>query len=305
MNTPVNMSYQQQKRVFLPVSAWNRKPRVGIIGDNNFVQNLSKCFVDCELFVVDETNGLNIDNLLDFNPDISFISYSVKIHSSGRQEANATEDSFLKLMRRSKSAIVVCSTVTPDIMERMCNTIDDPEDINRFLHWPYFNKEEDSLSEFKTLKYFVLGGKVECTTEFRSFMHMKTDINLPTAIVVNPIESAYIKCAYNAFLGVKLSFMQELFRSLSLDTQGKVTPNLVLKHLSYHPDIGVNHTRVPYDAIPGFSGPLQDVMTVYTGFTPHSTVIETSLEANNNFIKNSEKDEEEEIKDIEAKDEAN
>src|SRR6056297_1636322 len=127
----------ENKRVFLPISTWSRTPKVGVFGHNALGKAIEQSLSpNVDVFVADEELGVTIDNMMDFGPDVVFICEDVKLHESNRQNASVTEDAFLKLMRRTKSAVVVCSSLTPDIAERICNTVEDPEEIARFIYWP-------------------------------------------------------------------------------------------------------------------------------------------------------------------------
>jgi UDP-glucose 6-dehydrogenase len=273
----------ENKRVFLPISTWSRVPKVGVFGHNALGKAIEKSLVGTNTFIADPSFGVGIDNMMDFGPDIVFICEDVKLHDSKRQNASLTEDAFLKLMRRTKSAVVLCSSMTPDILERICNTIDDPEEIGRFLYWPHLGGETNVVDEFKNPNFLVIGGRHDCVNEFRHFMNVYTDCILPTPITCNPLEAAYVKCALSNFAALRVSFFNEIYESLKNDVHGKVTPNTVLKTIASSPIVGRSFSRVPYNGKRGFDGQTEKLAEAYRNYTVHSTMVSTSLDENEKY----------------------
>lgn len=273
----------EQKRIFLPISTWTKKtPKIGIVGHGALGKAIQSCFTDgqTETFICDEKFNLTIDDLLDFSPDITFICYDVELHESGRMDATKTEDAFLKLTRRCKTAIVICSTVTPDIMSRICATIDDPEDIQRFVYWPNMLTHNSIETDIKFPSYCVFGGKYECVNEFKTFMNMNSDMILPSLVILNPIEASYVKCAIDGLEIVKRTFIDELYDSIVNDQEGKVSANNVLKTLSCAPIKRTTTSIFDIESKRGLSDMLKTSLTAYANFTSHSKLLQTAKEVN-------------------------
>lgn len=280
----------EKKRVFLPISTWSRTPRVGIYGNTSMGKALENSLLNVETFIADDSIGVSIDNLMDFGPDLVFISEDVKLHETGRMDATKTEDAFLKLLRRTKAAVVVCSTVTPDIAERMCASIDDPEEISRFLFWPQTISNTQIENLIRDISFSVVGGRNECVNEFRHFTNVYTDIMLPNCIVVNPIEAMYIKCAVSNYHAMKVSFFNELYESLLHDNNEKCSAQVVMKGVGTHFDVGRSYSRVPYKGVRGFSGTLEDEVVAWSNFTSNSALMQRVLEVNST-LQQTEEDE--------------
>ena len=284
---------EQQKRVFLPISTRSRTPRIGIMGYTQVGRALESSFDrdQCDLFIVDDEYGLSVDNLMDFGPDLVFICYDIEVHeSSGRQDASLVEDSFLKILRRTKAAIAVCSAVTPDIMERMCNTIDDPEDIARFIHWPAYAKPESFESDFKQPPYAVFGGSQESVNDLKHFINFYSDILLPQGILCNPIEAAYIKCVTNGFIAMKNAYVNELYDAVGKEFPGKITKHLIMKAFMSDPRIGTTGGRVNYPR--GTFGETKKLLDTFLGFTSSFKLLDATKEVNDALLTPKEEEEE-------------
>lgn len=296
----------ERKRVFLPLSAWQRKMRVGITGFTELGQAIEESLHDVKKFICADSLGVDIDNLLDFGPDLVFVCHDPVLHaSSSRQDATRVEDDFLKLIRRSKAAVVVCTPLTPDVVERMCNTIDDPEDIVRFMYWPNILNQGNVDFEFKNMNFTVIGSRQESVNEFRHFLNLKTDMICPQPVIVNPIEAAYVACAINNFKALKTSFFSELRESVKQDCAEKCDVMTVIKATMSYPIIGRAHAREGVTSSRlGIPESTLEMLTAYTNFTANSNlmkaVADVDFETNHTEI-NAEEDDEFDNEQIEEK----
>jgi len=270
-----------QKRVFLPLSTRNRTPRIAIMGYTPLGEAIESCFDkdQVEIFIADEKFNVDVDNVMDFAPDLVFVCYNIEIHEgSGRMDASKVEDAFLKILRRTKAAIAVCSDVTPEIMERMCNTIDDPEDILRFIHWPSFAREEAVAVDMKQPSYAVFGGHQDSVADLKHFLNFYSDMILPAGIVCNPIEASYIKCAVNGFLSLKNAYVNQLYDAMDTELEGKVTRHIIMKSFMSEPRIGATAARVNFPR--GFKGEQKKLLETFLGYTSNFSLLETAKEIN-------------------------
>lgn len=294
----------EKKRVFLPLSTWNRKPKVAISGYTDVGRTLHQCMTECDSFVNDNTFGVTIDNMLDFNPDLVFICHDPVIHEeSGRQDASQVEDDFLKVMRRSKAAVVLTTPVTPDIMERMCNTIEDPEDVIRFMYWPNLLVRDVDMS-LRNLAFSVLGARQDAVNEFRHFLNLKTDIIFPAPIILNPVECAYVACSIHNYAAVKNILFNELISSIENDVNGKAAFMSTVKTLMSNPTIGRAYARdgVIGGEHSGLSETTKNMVTAYSNFTPYSDLFQAALNVDNE-LKNNVKEKDDEFVDHEQTEE--
>jgi UDP-glucose 6-dehydrogenase len=290
----------EQKRLFLPLSTRNRTPRIAIVGYSALGQAIEACFdkTQCNVFIADEKFDVNIDNVMDFAPDLVFVCYEIESHESGRMDATKVEDAFLKILRRTKSAIAVCSDLTPDIVERMCNTIDDPEDIGRFIYWPSFAKPESIGIDTKQPNFLIMGGVQGSINDFKHFLNFYSDMIIPTGIISNPIEACYVKCAVNGFLSLKSAYVNQMYDALDAEFPDKVTKHLIMKSFMSEPRIGASSGRVlDYNGNRGFCGEQKKLLDCFLGFSSNYSLLETATSINDDVYKQEEDTEIEDIKD--------
>src|SRR6056300_909755 len=100
------------------------KPLVGVVGHGFVGKAVERSFLpEVERFLVDPNYGTDIDQLIEQEPAITFVCTPTPVGGGGRIDAAVTVDAILKLIRRSKSAVVLKSTVTPDVIDKICRAI--------------------------------------------------------------------------------------------------------------------------------------------------------------------------------------
>lgn len=289
----------EQRRVFLPLATRQRQPRVAIMGYTDLGKAIEACFDknQCNIFIADDGLNVTIDNVMDFAPDLVFVCYDIEIHDSGRMDASKVEDAYLKILRRTKSAIAVCSDLTPEIVERMCNTIDDPEDINRFIYWPCFTRPEAFATEFKSPNYMVMGGVQESVNDLKHFFNFYSDLILPNGIVCNPIEASYIKCAVNGFLSLKNAYVNQMYDAIDKEFPDKIVKHVIMKSFMSEPRVNIANARfLDQTGTRGFDGPQRQLLDCFLGFSSNYSLLEESKVVNDGVR---DPETENEIQDIE------
>lgn len=292
---------EQQKRVFLPLSTRARTPRVAILGYTELGRALEACFNKDEinLFIADDSFNVGVDEVMDFNPDLCLLCYDFEIHSSGRMEASLIEDAYLKILRRTKSAIALCSDVTPEIMERMCNTIDDPEDVNRFINWPCLSPVDSLVTSIRQPAFQVMGGPLESINDFRHFLNYYSNIVSPNPVTCNPIEATYIKCMISCFLSLKTMFVNTMYDSMQLEFPDKMNKQVIMKAFGSDPRINTVNSRLQNtEGMRGLTEKDQNLLEAFLGFSANYPMLEEALKAQKNLC--SKTDEEIELEDVEG-----
>ena len=74
---------------------------------------------EVEKFYVDPKHGTTIDDLLDWQPNLTFVCAPTPMADSGFIDASIVEDAVLKLLEHTTGGVVVKSTITPEIVDRM------------------------------------------------------------------------------------------------------------------------------------------------------------------------------------------
>ena len=98
---------------------------MGIVG-HGFVGKIDYAFTHelVDKFLVDPLYDTDIDDLIDYKPIMTFITAPTPMHDNGMVDASIVEDAVLKLIQHTKS-IVIKSTITPDVINRLYNSIHD------------------------------------------------------------------------------------------------------------------------------------------------------------------------------------
>ena len=277
-----------QRRYFLPITNGSRKLRVGVLGQNNLGKAIYNSFNDnVEMFAVDEEFGVNIENLIDWMPDVVYICLDTKLHpGNNRMDASDIEDAFLKLIRRTKSAIALKTLVTPEIMMRMAKSIEDPEDINRFIFSPTIssiNSYDKYVDEIRTPSFVVYGGPQVSVNEYINFMQFNTDCMIPAkSHTLNIIEAIYAIYACEVFFGLKNSFFNELRTMLKKEGEGVFFPTNVLKTIASHPKIGIDSLSYKrYDNTFGLEEETEKNIKTFASYTSALSAMEMIVDINN------------------------
>ena len=117
------------------------KLRIGIVGHGFVGQAVDYAFSsgDVEKFYVDPKLDTSLDDLIDWNPHVSFICAPTPMSDDGFVDASIVEDAVLKLLEHTKGGVVIKSTITPDIVDRIFQSIYDQIHalLNHFQKAPY------------------------------------------------------------------------------------------------------------------------------------------------------------------------
>jgi len=291
---------QQEQRMpeFFPrdpeYGAGNLKPVVGIVG-HGFVGKAVERAIDShvEKFLVDPNYSTTIDQLIEQQPILAFVCTPTPTSKTGRIDAAVTLDAILKLLKHTQAGIVLKSTVTPDVVEKIVMTANNMGSTDRFIYAPEFLTEKNADYEYCNPKYMVLGGMESCVNEFLGFLHECSFVVLPKNTeedggihIVNPMEASYVKYAINAFLAMKVTFFNQLHDAMS-DDEFNINPIRVLKTLGAEQRLGGTHWRVPGpDGKKGFGGACfpKDVSALTT-FSDKFSLLEKVTEINNEYRK--------------------
>ena len=113
----------------------------------------------------------------------------------GNIDASIVEDATLKLMEDTEGLVVIKSTITPEVIDRLSNSVYD-DDVDRLVYNPEFLTE--SVPKNNLLCYHILGGlpaTSEVTKIYKLFSLCTTDkyVEMSTRCI-RKIWSEYIPC---------------------------------------------------------------------------------------------------------------
>src|SRR5210317_2191935 len=140
------------------------KLRIGIVGHGFVGGAVDYAFThpEIEKFYVDPKHGTTIDDLLDWKPHVSFVCAPTPMSDSGFVDASIVEDAVLKLLEHTEGGVVIKSTITPDIVDRLYSSVFE-DDIKRLTINPEFLTESNAKEQFVSAPYHIIGGHPDAT----------------------------------------------------------------------------------------------------------------------------------------------
>lgn len=236
-----------------PVSPTNPL-RMGIVGHGFVGKAVEYAFYHpmVDHFIVDPKNNTDIDQLVSYKPQVVFICAPTPQNpKTGFVDASIVEDSVLKLMYLTNALVVVKSTVTPDIIDRLYNSIE-PQDFDRFVYNPEFLTEKSACEDFVNAEHHVFGGTVSACDELSQIYDIFSGCKSDKYYRMSGCEASFVKYATNAFLATKLTFFNQLY---DLVNSFDCSYNMITRAMGADDRIGIKHTRVPGpDKKKGFGG---------------------------------------------------
>ena len=274
------------------------KMRIGIVGHGFVGGAVDYAFTHTEIekFYVDPKYDTTIDDLLDWKPHVSFICAPTPMAESGFIDASIVEDAALKLIEHTEGGVVIKSTITPDVVDRIFSSIYE-DDVKRLTINPEFLTESNAKEQFVSAKYHVIGGHPDACKGLAELYQVYSLCTAEEYVFCAPVEAAFVKYGVNSFLATKVTFFNQLYDSI--EKFGCNYPTVV-NAIGKDPRIGIGHTRVPgYDGKRGFGGACFPKDTkAFTLFDNDLTLIEKCVNINNEYRKQYELDEREESNNV-------
>jgi len=274
------------------------KLRVGIVGHGFVGGAVDYAFThrEIEKFYVDPKYDTTIDDLVDWQPHVTFVCAPTPMAESGFVDASIVEDAALKLLEHTEGGVVIKSTITPDIVDRLYSSVFE-DDIKRLTINPEFLTESNAKEQFVSAEYHVIGGHPDACQGLAQLYDVYSLCTATEYLFCSGPEAAFIKYGVNSYLATKVTFFNQLFDSI--EKFGCNFPT-VANAIGKDPRIGVGHTRVPgYDGKRGFGGACFPKDTkAFTLFDTDLTLIEKCVSINNKYRKQYELDEREESNNV-------
>ena len=279
--------------------------KMGIVGHGFVGKAVEYAFYHhmVEHFIVDPNYNTDIDQLVGWQPQVVFICAPTPQNSeTGFVDASIVEDAVLKLMYHTNAFVVVKSTVTPDIIDRLYNSIE-PQDYDRLIYNPEFLTEKSACEDFVNAEHHVFGGTGAACDELQTIYDIFSGCKSDKYYRMSGCEASFVKYATNAFLATKLTFFNQLKDVVdSFDC----SYNMITRALGADDRIGIKHTRVPGpDKKRGFGGAClpKDTMALLRfsetrGKEHKFDLLENVLTINNEYRKVYELDQREKVNNI-------
>jgi len=257
--------------------------KIGIIGHGFVGKAVDYAFTVNEVtkFLVDPKYDTTIDQLIEWQPNITFICVPTPMNDDGSVDATMVQDSVLKLIHHTDTGIVVKSTVTPDIMDQIIQTIE-PEKRNKLVYNPEFLTEANANEQFIEPKFHIMGGAPEATEALERIYNLFSFCKPCPVYKMTPVEASFVKYAINTFLATKVTFFNQLYDSVT-GFGGNFSQ--IINAIGADERIGYSHTRVPgFDYKRGFGGAcFPKDLAAFVDFDSGNELLKSVIEINNKY----------------------
>ena len=226
--------------------------KLGIIGKGFVGSAVANGFdKDVEQFIVDPKHNNNtIEELVEFNPSVTFICVPTPVAEDGSCDTNIVKDVLIELsMRDYKGVVVVKSTIIPDYLHEFKREFD-----LKIVYNPEFLTEANANEDFKNPPFQVFGGKwKDCEVVEKAYLRHSSVRIVPT-FKVDLTTASLLKYTINSWLATKVVFFNELYK-LHQSGSSAVGWEQFTDMLSRDERIGGSHMKVPGpDGDFGFGG---------------------------------------------------
>jgi len=206
-------------------------------------------FVDFKL--IDPKYNTSVDDLKEYDPHCAFICTPTPSLDDGNVDSSIVEESVLKCLKQTNALVAVKSTITPDVITRLYNTMGRRE-IDRFVYNPEFLTEKNAKADFVTAKYHVIGGSPQATQELVEIYDIFSGCESNDYHRMTAFEASFVKYTINSYLATKVTFFNQLY---DLVNAYGCSYNIVTRAAGLDERVGMGHTRVPgFDGKRGFGG---------------------------------------------------
>lgn len=230
--------------------------RLGVVGYGYVGKAIAWTFAHpmIDTMIVDPKydEEITLKSLSDFNPNFVFVCLPTPSNpETGYVDSTLVEKTVRQLVETTDACIVLKSTVTPDVIERMYGSIF-PDDHNRFCYWPEFLTEANPYETLANAEFVVLGGLEQACQNLMQLIDGFSTIRTDKFHCMSAVEASFVKYGINTYLATKLTFFNELY---DLVNWFGASYNVVSRSITEDSRIGASHSRVPgYDFRRGFGG---------------------------------------------------
>ena len=256
--------------------------------------------------IIDPKYGKTVDDLLDTDPDIVFVCVPTPMNpDTGFVDASIVEDCVLKLTEHTNAIVVVKSTITPDIIHRLYNSMFE-DSRQRFVYNPEFLTEKNAQEQFVNAEFHVIGGFPKTSSQLITVYDKFSLCSTTQFFRMSAFEASFVKYTINSFLATKVTFFNQLYDLVNLYG---ASYNIITRVVGMDPRVGIGHTRVPgYDKKRGFGGAClpKDVSAFLKfseferpdGKTVSFDLLEKVMDINNRYRSKYETDDREKVNNI-------
>ena len=224
--------------------------KLGIIGHGFVGKAIDYIFSTptVDKFVVDPKYTNNtVADLCEWEPNIVFVCAPTPSKDDGSIDSSIIDEAIMKLVNQTDAFIVIKSTLTPDVVDRL-SRID-----GRIVYEPEFLTEANAKMDMLEARYRVVGVQQQEAAQHLEGIYNHFSIANPAQMItMSAVEASFFKYAVNNYLAMKVTFMNQL-KAVMDDFGGSY--NQLSRALMADPRVGHSHMKIPGpDGKEGFGG---------------------------------------------------
>lgn len=251
---------------------------VGKAVDYGFDKNVTKK-------IIDPKYGSKIEDLITFEPDVTFVCVPTPMGENGAIDATIVEYTIDFLKKNVTGIIVLKSTVVPDIIKRLTST---PEGY-RVVYNPEFLTEKAANEDFVNPSIHVFGGNTQMTKQLEEYYAKHSSCKPCPVFHMEAFEASFVKYGINSYLATKVLWFNQFYDIIEKNGGNY---NTIINAMTADNRVGKSHTAVPgYDGKRGFGGACFPKDTAaLVNFDPSFTVLKEVIVVNNSLRSKYDKD---------------
>lgn len=198
-----------------------------------------------ELIIVDPKYGTTVESMENTEIDFSFVCVPTPMREDHSIDSSIVESVVADLLVHTSGIIVIKSTVTPDVVERICT--------DRVIYNPEFLIESSAKEDFVNPKMHVIGTDDPFLGHDLEALYVDHSLCKPcAAYYMTPKEAAFVKYGINCFLASKVLWFNQF---ADIAEKNNVNFGRIINAIGTDGRIGHSHTRVPgFDGKRGYGG---------------------------------------------------
>jgi UDPglucose 6-dehydrogenase len=201
-----------------------------------------------EKYIIDPKYGTKIEDLYDKDIDITFVCLPTPMMNDGSIDSSIVEECVTYLKNNVLGLIVIKSTVTPVILEKIMGE----DTCLRIVYNPEFLMEKSANEDFVNPSMHIFGGEYEITKQVEMIYNKYSLCKSCPVYHMSAIEASLVKYGINTFLATKVIWFNQFY-----DMVEKFGGNYgtVIRGITTDKRVGPSHTTVPgFDGKRGFGG---------------------------------------------------
>ena len=224
--------------------------KIAIVGHGFVGKAVDYGFPDtmCEKIIIDPKLNSHIEYLKDKEIDFTFVCVPTPMGSDGSIDSSIIESVVWYLRHNVGGIIIIKSTVTPDIIEKMTQG----EGGHKIVYNPEFLTEKSANEDFVNPFMHVFGGHKEAKTQVEELYKFYSLCKPCPVYHMTPVDASFVKYGINSFLATKVLWFNQFY-----DIVHGLGGNFgkIVSAITADSRVGRSHTTVPgFDGRRGFGG---------------------------------------------------